>query len=541
VNRSSRPGFYETFTGKDSGKKVTGMNGYVVEMNSIRKSFGSVQAVKDGQFNLKKGEIHSLIGENGTGKSTMMKLLYGLYDFDGGEIKIKGENMNHITPKIAIEKGIGMVHQEFMLVNELTVLENIILGFEPRKGCTIDFEKAKNTVQNYIDQYGMDIQMSKKINQISVGEAQRVEIIKILTRGADVIILDEPTAVLTPQETRRLFEILENLRKDGKSIVFISHKLNEVMEISDRITVMRQGCFIGTVDKQDTSPSDLARMMIGREVFLDIKKEKADIGDVVLEVKDLWTSGEKEISKIRGVSMEVRAGEIVGIAGIDGNGQSEFIEAITGLRRVEKGSVILGGTEITNFSPKKSREAGLAHIPEDRNTRGLNRTMTIRENLVAVQEDTAPFAKGILVNDAASYPFAKEMAEKFDIRPRDTEIPTSSLSGGNAQKVVVAREVSIGGKLLVASQPTRGVDIGAIESIRTILQDVKKKGLGVLLVSADLEEIMSLSDRIVVMYEGRITGRMMAEEADEEKLGLLMMGGHDMEGHNIQEQEGGRQ
>ena len=404
--------------------------------------------------------------------------------------------MSHITPKIAIEKGIGMVHQEFMLVSELTVLENIILGFEPRKGCTIDFDKAKNTVQHYIDQYGMDIQMSKKINQISVGEAQRVEIIKILTRGADIIILDEPTAVLTPQETRRLFEILENLRKDGKSIVFISHKLNEVMEISDRITVMRQGCFIGTVDKQDTSPSDLARMMIGREVFLDIKKEKADIGDVVLEVKDLWTSGEKEISKIRGVSMEVRAGEIVGIAGIDGNGQSEFIEAIT---------------------------------------------VTIRENLVAVQEDKAPFAKGIMVNDSASYPFAKEMAEKFDIRPRDTEIPTSSLSGGNAQKVVVAREVSIGGKLLVASQPTRGVDIGAIESIRTILQDVKKKGLGVLLVSADLEEIMSLSDRIVVMYEGRITGRMMAEEADEEKLGLLMMGGHDMEGCGIQEQEGGRQ
>lgn len=505
MNMSSRPGFYEIFRGKDSGKKVTGMNGYVVEMNSIRKSFGSVQAVKDGQFNLKKGEIHSLIGENGTGKSTMMKLLYGLYDFDGGDIKIKGENISHITPKIAIEKGIGMVHQEFMLVNELTVLENIILGFEPRKGCTIDFEKAKNTVQHYIDQYGMDIQMSKKINQISVGEAQRVEIIKILTRGADIIILDEPTAVLTPQETRRLFEILENLRKDGKSIVFISHKLNEVMEISDRITVMRQGCFIGTVDKQDTSPSDLARMMIGREVFLDIKKEKADIGDVVLEVRDLWTSGEKEISKIRGVSMEVRAGEIVGIAGIDGNGQSEFIEAITGLRKVEKGCVILGGTEITNFSPRKSREAGLAHIPEDRNIRG------------------------------------KEMAEKFDIRPRDTEIPASSLSGGNAQKVVVAREVSIGGKLLVASQPTRGVDIGAIESIRTILQDVKKKGLGVLLVSADLEEIMSLSDRIVVMYEGRITGRMMAEEADEEKLGLLMMGGHDMEGCGIQEQEGGRQ
>lgn len=503
------------------------MNGYVVEMNHIRKAFGSVQAIKEGQFNLKKGEIHSLIGENGTGKSTMMKLLYGLYDCDGGEIKIRGERMDRLTPRIAIEKGIGMVHQEFMLVSGLTVLENIILGFEPRKGWAIDFEKAGNMVRHYIDQYGMDIQMDKKINQISVGEAQRVEIIKILSRGAQVIILDEPTAVLTPQETSRLFEILENLRKDGKSVVFISHKLGEVMELSDRITVMRQGCLTGTVDRKDTSPAKLARMMIGRDVFLDIKKEKAHRGAVILEVKDLWTSGEKEISKIRGVSMEVRAGEIVGIAGIDGNGQSELIEAVTGLRKVEKGSVALGGRDITNFSPRKAREAGLAHIPEDRNTRGLNRTMTIRENLVAVREDQPPFARGIMVNDWASRPFAKEMAEKFDIRPRDTEVPTSSLSGGNAQKVVVAREVAMGGKLLVASQPTRGVDIGAIEAIRTILQDVKKKGLGVLLVSADLEEILSLSDRIVVMYEGRITGRMMADEADEEKLGLLMMGGRE--------------
>ena len=412
-----------------------------------------------------------------------------------------------------------------MLVSELTVLENIILGFEPRKGCTIDFDKAKNTVQHYIDQYGMDIQMSKKINQISVGEAQRVEIIKILTRGADVIILDEPTAVLTPQETRRLFEILENLRKDGKSIVFISHKLNEVMEISDRITVMRQGCFIGTVDKQDTSPSDLARMMIGREVFLDIKKEKADIGDVVLEVKDLWTSGEKEISKIRGVSMEVRAGEIVGIAGIDGNGQSEFIEAITGLRKVEKGCVILGGTEITNFSPKKSREAGLAHIPEDRNTRGLNRTMTIRENLVAVQEDKAPFAKGIMVNDSASYPFAKEMAEKFDIRPRDTEIPTSSLSGGNAQKVVVAREVSIGGKLLVASQPTRGVDIGAKKEIYNIINELAAKGVAIIMVSSELPEVLGMSDRVMVVREGEVRGILNKEEANQESIMTLATGG----------------
>lgn len=503
------------------------MSEYVVEMNHIVKSFGEVHAVKDGNFTLRKGEIHSLIGENGAGKSTMMKMLYGMYDFDGGEVIVKGEPLTQITPRLAIEKGIGMVHQEFMLVNELTVLENIILGFEPRKGMTIDFDKARTTVQQYIDQYGMDIQMDKRINQISVGEAQRVEIIKILTRGAEIIILDEPTAVLTPQEARRLFEILENLRRDGKSIVFISHKLDEVMEISDRISVMRQGQYIGTVDKKDTSPKELAKMMIGREVFLNIERKAAKVGNVVLKVENLWTSGEKEISKIRGIDLEVRAGEIVGIAGIDGNGQSEFIEAITGLRKAEKGKVYLDGQDITNLSPKKIRKSGLTHVPEDRNTRGLNRNMSIKENLVAVQIEDAPFSRGFLLNNKAITDYANELSEKFDIRPRDPEMITQSLSGGNAQKIVVAREVAIGGKLLVASQPTRGVDIGAIESIRTILEDVKEKGLGVLLISADLEELLSLSDRIVVMYEGKISGRMDASEANEDNLGLLMMGGRD--------------
>ena len=274
-------------------------------------------------------------------KSTMMKMLYGMYAIDAGEIKVSGEVLEHLTPKIAIDKGIGMVHQEFMLVNELTVLENIILGFEPRKGITIDFEKARKNVQKYINQYQMDIQLNKKINQITVGEAQRVEIIKTLARGAEIIILDEPTAVLTPQEARRLFEILENLKQDGKSIVFISHKLNEVMEISDRISVMRQGEYIGTVKKEDTSPVQLTKMMIGREVFLNIEHKKAKVGAPVLKVEELWTSGEKEISKIRGISLEVKSGEIVGIAGIDGNGQSEFIEALTGLRKIEKGKVFL--------------------------------------------------------------------------------------------------------------------------------------------------------------------------------------------------------
>ncbi len=508
------------------------MQKIVVEMQDIQKRFGDVQAVKSGQIQVKKGEVHALIGENGAGKSTMMKLLYGLYPFDAGTLVVNGETIREMTPKKAIGMGIGMVHQEFMLVDELTVLENILLGFEPRRGLAIDFAKGRKAVQNYIDLYGLDIQLDKRIHQISVGEAQRVEIIKCLSRGAEIIILDEPTAVLTPQETRGLFEILTKLKADGKSVVFISHKLDEVMTISDRISVMRQGRYEGTVEKTETSPAKLAQMMIGREVFLNINKSESAIGDVVLKVDDLWTSGEKEISKIRGIDFEVRAGEILGVAGIDGNGQSELIEAITGLRKVEKGHVYLDGEAVENLSVKAIREKGIAHIPEDRNTRGLNRALTISENLVATQIEEAPFSKHTLINTAAVADYAQTLIEQFDIRPPQMTLPASALSGGNAQKIVVAREVSQPSRLLVASQPTRGVDIGAIESIRAILEKVKAEGRGVLLVSADLEEILSLSDRIIVLYEGRITGVMKASEATDEKLGLLMMGQSEREANH---------
>ena len=501
------------------------MSEFVVEMKNIVKSFGEVHAVKDGQFNLIKGEIHSLIGENGAGKSTMMKLLYGMYPIDSGEIIVKGQSMGKLDPKLAIQHGIGMVHQEFMLVNDLTVLENVILGFEPKKGLQIDFDKARKEIQHFIDQYNMEIQLDKKVSQISVGEAQRVEIIKTLMRGADIIILDEPTAVLTPQETKKLFEILNNLKKEQKSLVFISHKLNEVMEISDRISVMRQGLHMGIVSKEETSPLDLTRKMIGREVFLHIDKTYEKAGKKILDVQDVWIPSQKESSKIRGLSLHVNEGEIVGIAGIDGNGQSELIEAITGLRPVERGHIFLDGKEITNLSPKKVREVGLAHIPEDRNTRGLNRTMSIEENLVAVEVDKAPFSRGMVMNTAAMDRHSEEMVKRFDIRPTDYKLPTSSLSGGNAQKVVVAREVSMNKKLLVAAQPTRGVDIGAIESIQKTLEEAKKNGAGVLLVSTELEEITSLSDRIIVIHEGTITGELSAGEANENNLGLLMMGG----------------
>ena len=501
------------------------MSEFVVEMKNIVKSFGEVHAVKDGQFNLIKGEIHSLIGENGAGKSTMMKLLYGMYPIDSGEIIVKGQSMGKLDPKLAIQHGIGMVHQEFMLVNDLTVLENVILGFEPKKGLQIDFDKARKEIQHFIDQYNMEIQLDKKVSQISVGEAQRVEIIKTLMRGADIIILDEPTAVLTPQETKKLFEILNNLKKEQKSLVFISHKLNEVMEISDRISVMRQGLHMGIVSKEETSPLDLTKKMIGREVFLHIDKTYEKAGKKILDVQDVWIPSQKESSKIRGLSLHVNEGEIVGIAGIDGNGQSELIEAITGLRPVERGHIFLDGKEITNLSPKKVREVGLAHIPEDRNTRGLNRTMSIEENLVAVEVDKAPFSRGVVMNTAAMDRHSEEMVKRFDIRPTDYKLPTSSLSGGNAQKVVVAREVSMNKKLLVADQPTRGVDIGAIESIQKTLEEAKKNGAGVLLVSTELEEITSLSDRIIVIHEGTITGELSAGEANENNLGLLMMGG----------------
>lgn len=501
------------------------MSEYVVEMKDIVKSFGEVRAVREGRFDLLKGEIHSLIGENGAGKSTMMKLLYGMYPIDSGEITVKGEQMGRLDPKTAIRHGVGMVHQEFMLVSNLTVLENVILGFEPKKGLKIDFDKARKEIQYFIDQYNMEIQLDKKVSQISVGEAQRVEIIKTLMRGADIIILDEPTAVLTPQETWKLFEILNNLKAEQKSLVFISHKLNEVMEISDRISVMRQGRYMGTVLKTETSPLDLTKKMIGREVFLNIDKTYERAGEKILELQDVWIPSQKESSKIRGLSLHVNEGEIVGIAGIDGNGQSELVEAITGLRPVERGHIFLEGKEITNKSPKKVREAGLAHIPEDRNTRGLNRSMSIEENLIAVGIDRAPFTKGIRMNVAAMDSYSEEMTRQFDIRPTDYRLPTSSLSGGNAQKVVVAREVSMNKRLLVASQPTRGVDIGAIEQIRTTLEAAKKKGAGVLLVSAELEEITSLSDRIIVIHEGKITGELLASDANENNLGLMMMGG----------------
>ncbi len=498
----------------------------IIKMTNIVKTFGEVQAIKNGNFNLFEGEIHSLIGENGAGKSTMMKLLYGMYPIDSGEIEIYGKKMSDYSTGEAIALGIGMVHQEFMLVDEMTVLENIILGFEPRESLDrIDFNKAREKISEYVETYKLDIQINKKIQDISVGEAQRVEIIKTLYRGADILILDEPTAVLTPQETEKLFEILENLRKDGKSIIFISHKLNEVMKISNRITVMRDSRYIGTVLKEETSPVGLAKMMVGREVLLDVKKKKIKSEEVILEVRKIFVPSERELSKIRGISFELRRGEILGIAGVDGNGQKELVEAITGLREVEKGEIIFKKEEITNRSPGAIRDKGISHIPDDRNVRGLNRELDISENFVSTKFRQKRFSGSINLKSREIEIFSRDMIKKFDIRPDNPGIITKNLSGGNAQKVVVARELEGNSDLLIASQPTRGVDIGSIETIRKNIIEYRDKDRGVLLISAELEEILTLSDRILVMYEGKIVGNLDSENANEENVGFLMTGG----------------
>lgn len=503
------------------------MGKYIVEMTNIVKEFGDVTAISEGHFDLVEGEIHSLIGENGTGKSTMMKLLFGMYPPTEGTIKFKGEVFSGLTTNEAIEMGIGMVHQEFMLVDELTVLENIILGSEPVKGTSIDFDFAHKNIQEIVDRYNLDVDLTKKVGELSVGEAQRVEIIKVLSKGVDIVILDEPTAVLTPQETRALFDIINVLRDDGKSIVFISHKMDEVLEISDRISVMRKGKYVDAVNVEDANYNVLSQLMIGREVFLDNKKTTASnaTNEMALSVQNLWVPGDKELSKIKDLNLEVKKGEVLGIAGIDGNGQLELEEAIAGLREVERGEVYIGGDKTTNLSPIEIRGSGLTYIPSDRNTRGLNRSMSIELNLISTEIESDKYVKKSLLQFDDITENAQRLIEDYNIVPNNPKALTNSQSGGNAQKVVVAREVPKSTDLLIASHPTRGVDIGAIEFIRSIIEKVSAAGTGVLLISADLGEILSLSDRIAVIYEGKIVATLDASEANEENLGMYMMGG----------------
>ncbi|MDR1510334.1 MAG: ABC transporter ATP-binding protein [Synergistaceae bacterium] len=500
----------------------------LIEMRGVKKNFGDVVALRDGNFGLQSGEIHSIVGENGAGKSTLMKILYGLYPPDGGNITISGgghtETLSSLSPKKAISHGIGMVHQEFMLASEMTVLENVILGFEPRKGIGIDRASAIAKIEEYGSAYNLGVRHGAKIRDISVGEAQRVEIIKILYRGANTIILDEPTAVLTPMESAKLFKILLSMKDGGKSIIFISHKLDEVMAISDRITVMRGGAHVSTLDRGKTSIPELARLMVGRDIFLGASPPQARPGKTVLEIDNIWVPGEKELSKLRGVSLGVKSGEILGIAGVNGNGQSELAEAIAGLRPIQRGSVRLLGRAVESDTPLARRRAGMSHIPEDRNITGLNRQTDMKDNFICSSFREAHISSHGLIDRGKAREAARARMETFDVRPCDPDAPAQSLSGGNAQKAVVSREMGYDAPFLLAAQPTRGVDIGSIERIRGELNKARERGTAILLISSDLEEVLALSDRIAVMYEGRITGILDICEANEENVGLLMTG-----------------
>lgn len=497
----------------------------VVEMVDITKVFPGVKANDNVNFDLRKSEIHVLLGENGAGKTTLMNILYGLYQPDSGYIKINGKQTQIKSPMDAIKNGIGMVHQHFMLVNNFTVAENIILGSEPKKGLNIDIKKTIEDVENISKQYGFKIDPKALIENITVGQQQKVEILKALYRGAEILILDEPTAVLTPQEIEELGIILKNLVKQGKSIILITHKLKEVMSMSDRVTIVRRGKHINTVNTSETSIEALAEMMVGRKVNLSVNKKPANAGKVIFKVEDLEALDHRGLPALKGASLEVRAGEILGIAGVDGNGQTELIEAITGLTTSKAGKVTLNGKDITGKTPKDVIESGVSHIPEDRHKRGLVLKYSLAENSVLGMHYKEPFSKGFIMNNSKVKEFSKRIIEEFDVRTPSEEVKASTLSGGNQQKMVVAREISKDPELIIAAQPTRGLDVGAIEYIHSRLVKERDKGRAILLVSLELDEILNLADRIAVMYDGKIVDTLDRKDATEKKLGVLMAGG----------------
>ncbi|MCP4404835.1 MAG: ABC transporter ATP-binding protein [bacterium] len=503
-------------------------------MRNITKQFPRVLANDDVTFLVKPGEIHALVGENGAGKSTLMNMLYGLLRPSSGTITIHGKPVEFDGPGDAIVQGIGMVHQHFMLIPPLTVAENVILGQEPSNRGVVDITQSHKIVRDLSEQYGLKVDPTVKVATLTVGIEQRVEIIKVLYRKAEILILDEPTAVLTPQEVDELFEILRSLQEQGKTIIIITHKLQEVMAVSNNVTVMRRGKYVGHVATKGTSKEELANMMVGRKVLLQVEREKANPGQEVLAVENIHASYNKKLPILHGVSFAVRSGEILGLAGIEGNGQSELIEVITGLRKAEQGRVSLDGTDITNLSPRAIKEQGMGHIPEDRHRRGLVLDYSVAQNMILGAHHTRPFIKRLgrekfpgidVMNTAEINSTAERLIQEFDVRPPDRDNSAGNLSGGNQQKIVVAREFNHDPNFLLAAQPTRGVDVGSIEFIHRRLVQARDAGKAVLLISADLEEILSLSDRIAVIYEGKIVGILDPEEANEERLGLMMTGG----------------
>jgi general nucleoside transport system ATP-binding protein len=497
----------------------------VLELRGITKQFPGVLANDHIDFDLRRGEVHALLGENGAGKSTLMSILYGLYTADSGEIQMNGSPVTISSPKHAIELGIGMVHQHFMLIPVMTVTENIVLAQEPKHaGVLLDYDAAVKRVRELSESFGLAVDPNARIQTITVGQQQRVEILKALYRGAEILILDEPTAVLTPQEAQELFEIINELKAQEKSIVFISHKLNEVLEIADRISVLRRGKLVETVPREGATEAGLARSMVGREVLLRVEKKPAQPGDPLLQVDDLMARDDRGLEAVRGVSFEVRSGEIVGIAGVDGNGQSELIDALTGLRHPASGTIRIGGEELSRATAREALDAGMGHIPEDRQRRGLVLEFNLAENLVLHDYGKEPFSKLGWVNPRRWLRWARGLLQEFDVRGGGPTTRGASLSGGNQQKVVIAREVSRNPSVLIAAQPTRGLDVGAIEFVHRRLVEQRDAGKAVLLVSLELEEIVSLSDRILVLYEGSIVAEF-SPDVSEEELGFAMVGG----------------
>ena len=497
----------------------------VLELRNITKAFPGVLANDRIDLTLEQGEIHALLGENGAGKTTLVNILYGLYTPDEGQIMLNGREVQIQDPADAIAQGIGMVHQHFMLIPVMTVTENVMLGVETtRNGLFLDQAQVDQRIREISQQHGLEVDPEAYIKDIPVGVQQRVEIIKVLYREADTLILDEPTAVLTPQEAEDLFKVLRSLSSQGKSIIFITHKLKEVMALADRITVLRNGRVVGTTAPGETTEVKLAAMMVGREVDLVVRKKPASPGEVVLEVKDLQVLDERQNLMVNGVSLEVRAGEILGIAGVQGNGQTELVYALTGLQPIIGGEMRILGERVDHATPRQILEKGVAHIPEDRQRHGLVLSFPVHDNLVLCSYYLPPFAKGIATQEKSVIATARELVEQFDVRTPNVFVPTSTLSGGNQQKVIVAREFSRPIKLLIASQPTRGLDVGSIEYIHNRIIEKRDEGTAVLLVSPELDEIIALSDRIAVMYKGEIVDTVPALGVIKEYLGLLMAG-----------------
>jgi general nucleoside transport system ATP-binding protein len=495
-----------------------------LELRGITKRFGPVVANDGIDFDLRPGEVHALLGENGAGKSTLMSILYGLYSPDEGEIRVNGEPVQMDSPSRAIELGIGMVHQHFMLVPVMTVTENIVLGEEPKRGALLDLREGGRRVKELSDRYGLAVDPDAVIERVSVGMQQRVEILKTLYRDARILILDEPTAVLTAQETNELFEVLRALKADGVSIVFISHKLNEVLEISDRVTVLRRGERIDTVLTEGATEESLARLMVGRDVLLRVDKERAKPRDPVLEVEDLYVRDERGLPAVKGLDLTVRGGEVVALAGVDGNGQLELVQAIAGVRAPESGRVRIAGRDLSGLGVRATTEAGVAHIPEDRQLCGLVLDFTLAENLALREYREPPISNHGLLSVGEMKDRARALLKEYDVRGGEPDTLASALSGGNQQKVAVAREIASNPKLLIAHQPTRGLDVGAIEFVHGRLLAERAEGRGILLVSLEFDEVRALADRILVIYEGQIVGEF-PPDVSEEDLGVAMTGG----------------